>query len=763
MALGTFSQILLAAGSTISLENNPIGQRADHSRLLGTNIALWHDPSALEHASLRDLVKQWAPGLVRLPGGSWSNAYFWNGNGVRNGPDSLNAGAFQEDEWQIDYTAYQPGFRIGTSLSEPSDYHGAMDVAYQHAFATSLDAPQMVTVNAGTGRPLDAVEWLKWAQRKQYPVAYWEIGNELNGQWEHGHFLGDGRRMTGPIYAERYLDFVRALKAVSPDIKTGGPASSDLSLAFVEDLLRIAGPEVDFISFHAYPVAVDDTSLRGMLHALDALRVAVARIRAWIVQYQPARKDLIEIGVTEWHMKVNEDRYSSDLRNGLWSAAWIGTLLESGVTFANQWDLLTRGARGGHGAFYYEDREIIPKSHYWAHYIWSKLMGPQPIRCEASVPDPLVVFATRSAEALTLMLINLDPEKEATVAITPPLREIKGTHYTIHTFSEREYFWDPFRARPLWSHPPAPSSHPLENLLQHSIAPASIQVIELSLEKPSQGPSVNPLANATVDATTALRLIGPDDPPSDLPVECFLVAWSGDRNRPAQQHPLSVRLKGSGSFDGLERDLVLDGPVTAFSVVANREGPGSLIVEAGPLYASLELSVQRVQEHRHIVWTFDAPRPQWYVETSYTVEREISAKPNEWVAGCRLEAALPTPQNDTVLGLTSIPESVQKAEIGGVFGDLMSASFPHPIPPDAAISVVLQSSDNHWMPIGRLPLAKIPTGWTHFEFSIDHPRLLAAMTGLYSLRFQLESETPLTGDIYLDNIGFILRRQISAP
>ena len=47
------------------------------------------------------------------------------------------------------------------------------------------------------------------------------------------------------------------MHAIDPDIHLGGPACSDLSLSFVEELIRDGGEAVDFISLHAYPVGVN--------------------------------------------------------------------------------------------------------------------------------------------------------------------------------------------------------------------------------------------------------------------------------------------------------------------------------------------------------------------------------------------------------------------------------------------------------------------------------------------------------------------------
>ena len=151
-------------------------------------------------------------------------------------------------------------------------------------------------------------------------MRYWEVGNELNGDWELGHRLPDGSSMDGTIYAHRFVEFAKAMHAVDPDIHLGGPACSDLSLSFVEELIRDGGEAVDFISIHAYPVGVNTRKNADKFAAVSDLRKAIKRVNGWISKYQPQRIDEIEIGISEWNIKVNEDRDTTNLISALWSA-----------------------------------------------------------------------------------------------------------------------------------------------------------------------------------------------------------------------------------------------------------------------------------------------------------------------------------------------------------------------------------------------------------------------------------------------------------
>ena len=53
--------------------------------------------------------------------------------------------------------------------------------------------------------------------------------------------------------ARIYVQCADAMKAVDPTIQVGGPATERPDLAmFAERFARVAGPRLDFFSYHAY-------------------------------------------------------------------------------------------------------------------------------------------------------------------------------------------------------------------------------------------------------------------------------------------------------------------------------------------------------------------------------------------------------------------------------------------------------------------------------------------------------------------------------
>lgn len=739
--------------AVVRMEPAKAGKEIDLSHLLGTNLALWHERDHLASRSFSRYLKLWSPGLIRLPGGSWSNEYYWNGNGVRLGRDRFEKRAFKDGRWQVDYRAYAPGFRVHGIGQELAHYHGAIDVKFQHELAERYGADQMVTVNVGTGTPEMAVEWLKWTRRQDYSVPYWEIGNELNGQWEVGHFLPDGSRMTGEIYAQRFAEYARALKAVDPDIRVGGPASSDLSLAFAEELLRDAGELVDFVTFHAYPVGVQRSDIREKFKDIDLLREALATLRGWKKQYQPDRYDEIEIGVTEWNMKVNEDRDTADLINALWSAAWIGAMMEGEVTLSNQWDLLTRTAEGGHGVFFPDGNRLIPTAIYWAHYLWSRHMGNRFVPCSIEGGDHLEVFATRSEKGIHVMLVNTSPRNASRVELQVPAgMDLAGTGLTA-TLSHREYFWDPHHHRPLWSLPPTIDPVAFDSHRRVTVPAFSIQVVKI----PFAGKRFEEPPAGRAPGKPSLRLVYPESAPADLPLEIWVAAWDEKNSRPypGPVAPVSIDLDGPGGRSQLE--LELDQSVARLLVPAGDPGLLRLAAVSGSLEAVGEIRMEAVESRPRVIWTFDNPVAEWGASGTFGIGMEPSVKPNEFVAEAILDNALPGSNADVLMLLEELPEALPLEHIGGVVGEMQASPDFQCGDPGARVNVVLQSEADHWMVLGSIPLEKMRGRWEHFRFDVADSRRLKAMARLYAVRFQLQSEAPVRGEVYFDNLGFLLR------
>ena len=744
-----------AADYTLSINPDKVIEEADPHRLTSTNVSLWSRHPIIENKSFQEAIRQWAPASIRIPGGSWSNEYYWNGNGVRIGNDhgieNFDPSKQRADgTWDVDYSDYKPGFRLHGEERHLSDYHGDLDVKTQHEWIQSLGTETMVTVNVGSGTPEVAAEWVKWANLKQgYDVCQWEVGNELNGDWELGHRLPDGSSMTGEVYAKIFKDFAEAMHAVDPDIELGGPACSDLALDFVKELIRDGGDAVDFVSLHAYPVGVNTKDSAEKFAAIDDLRDAVARIDGWIEKYQPARADEIEIGVTEWNIKVNEDRDTAELISALWSALWVGTMFEEGIDFANQWDLTTYTSEGGHSAFNIDESNMTvkPKAQYWALWMWSNLMGDQLLASSLKGDDKVKSFVTRSDKGIQIMLVNTAEDDEVSVK----LKGLDINDAILHTYSSSEYFWDPHAKRPLWSLPPSKQLHRGNQI---TLPEFSVSILEVPTD--SNAADINSTKKSTNNPVLELRL--PERVPADRPIEAWVVAYNPKEKLPYLGAMNDIRLIVDGPAKLSTTSIDLTHATAHFEIIPTGAGTITVTALSGDLKDSHKIELVALKERGLVYWTFDNPIEEWKVKSTFEIGSETSIKPNEYVAASRLRGETPGRDADLLFHFEPLPrEKLPFENASGIIGQIRAAHNIRCDDPNARVNIILQSDANHWMPIGSIPLSDIIGKWKPFTLKVTDPDLQDAMAKLYGLRFQIQSEAPIHGDIYLDDLGFIFR------
>ncbi len=764
-----------AQSATLKIDAENIMHETNRRNLTGSNIALWNQPWELEDSQLHDYVRELEPAFIRIPGGSWANHYYWNGNGVRTGESDMDMSKLKDGVWEVDYSAFAPGFNVeGDERLPISDgFHGTWDVKQLHDFVETFEAKAIVTVNLGSGSPEMAAEWVRWANKKNnYNVKYWELGNELEGGWELGHILPDGSKMTGQVYAKRFLEFAKAMKAVDPTIKTGGPASSNARGAFVKELLRDAGDEVDFISFHTYPVESRFQNEQGFFAEIFKLEKAVSKFRGWINTYQPERKDEIELAITEWNSKVVEDRVTADLMNGLWCSIWIGEMFRNGISFANQWDMMTATATGGHGLFYFDqfdfeqpgvpqdemDRQFgsfdplcIPKGQYWALYLWSRYMGDRLVGSTLSGSENLYSAVTRSDDALQILFVN--PSRDVAQTVQLDSTQSLGSEAVAIQLSHHEYFWNPYTRSPQWSRRPEPVRI---SLAGHTVVVPPFSVLILQVPFVDAPLSTVAKPDSARKAGPEIELLLPVDTPEDVPVEAWVLmpdsaAYTSDET------PLLAALSVEGPATLDSTSVRVNEGAGRFFVHPSGTGKIKISATCGKKTAVATLTAMSVQARTEVLWRFEGADGLDGTQSDYVLALSDTAKPNQQTAEVRLENALPAPGKGALISFTSFPPDLPKERIGGVVFDVRTSHGFSTQNADARIEVVLQSAADHWISIGSFPLNGLQEGWKTITLPIPNHEYYESMKWLYSIRLQLAATRPVNGEIYIDDAGVILR------
>lgn len=714
--------------TTVDVSPEVVICEVDLPRLLGTNAGLWYTPRQLEALRTGERLRVWRPGLIRIPGGSWGDELVWNGHGVRQG-NSIDVSKYVDGRWQVDFSGYAPGFRAD-ARGRLSDFHGHVDVKAMHEFIRDLGGSAIVTVNAGTGTPEMAAEWVRWAKANAYPVAYWEIGNELEGEWEQGHRRPDGREMTGEIYAEIYLAFAKAMKAVDPSIKVGGPAASNDGVVLAPALLKKAAEWVDFISYHTYPANSHEGPAKLFAEA-DSVRHGMQKVRELIREHAPARADEIEIGITEWHVGIHEGARTVNEISGPWCAKWIGRMAESGVDFANVWDLFSATAQGGHGVLG-KDESLTPRGPYWALALWQQEMGGRLLRCETRRAEGVVAFATATEGGMALLLINESEESPAPVRVQISGSPVVGT-LEAHELSTSSYLWNSRTNAPVWSRPPVMRSHTLDRMGGLILPALSATVLHLNRAAP-------PMASGR---TARLGIFAPERLAADLPGDAWITLLDASGN-PVFGGEHGVMIETTGPIEVDRAMQTLHRAATRVRVRPTGVGRGEIIVRGAGLEARHGIELKRVSWRTEVLWNFAQADSVKKLQSPHTLSHREGA----------LHVALTPVEGNRLVVFNELP-ACDKSKIGGFTVKLRAEGLEAPA--EGKIGVVLQSKARQWMPLGEIPLADLTDGWSTRELKVPDPDYLDAMPDVYAVILLLQGAGDAGGALAIDDAGFLMR------
>jgi alpha-N-arabinofuranosidase len=361
--------------------------------LFGTNVEwrwnaneLWDPDRQRPDPEILRLTREMGVTLIRFPGGVYSDSYHWR-DGV--GPPS-----------ERPEVRHEPG-----SEDRSVPYFGADEAL---VFADSVGAELLITVNAGTGTPEEAADWVRYVNRDGLRVRYWEVGNEL--YIDDGSVFASSITVDPQTYASRFLEFAAAMREADPRISIGaigGENRDRYEVVSYPDwnptVLREAGHAIDFLSVHnAYaPIVLDDskpfrTVYRAMLAAPEAIARNLETLTNQIEQHAPDHAERIFIAVTEWGPFFQVDfgsryfEHTKTLGSAIFSASAFKTFLESPNTkIANFWALNDMGVLGWIASAndrFPPDPEWIPTARYHAFRLYTQHFGSRLIRTEVNSP-----------------------------------------------------------------------------------------------------------------------------------------------------------------------------------------------------------------------------------------------------------------------------------------------------------------------------------------------------------------------------------------
>ncbi len=260
-------------------------------------------------------IKQLNPAFIRWPGGNVAQDYRWLwGVGPRD----------ERVTWTNLSWKNEP---------EPGDF-GTDEFVM---FARAVGAEPSITVNV-EGRGATAAEAAAWVEYCNGPasskygamraanghaapfdVKFWEVGNEIWGDWVRGH-------SDAATYARNYNRYARAMRAVDPSIKLIAVGDNDMN--WNRTVLRAAGRNIDYLAIHHY---YGRREMRGDIANLMARPLFFESFYRRVAQLlrELGLGDRVKLAINEWGLDLPSERQYS-MESALYGARLMNVFERAG-------------------------------------------------------------------------------------------------------------------------------------------------------------------------------------------------------------------------------------------------------------------------------------------------------------------------------------------------------------------------------------------------------------------------------------------------
>ncbi|MGC8595691.1 MAG: discoidin domain-containing protein [Candidatus Kryptoniota bacterium] len=291
--------------------------------------------------------------------------------------------------------------------NSPNNSDGEMNTDEYAALLYALGAEGFITVNFNESPEL-AANWVRYCNKiKCYGIKYWEVGDEQWGTWARGH-------TTPERYAERFIQFVKAMKGVDSTIKIAANVQpSDDPEGWTCRVLKAAGEYIDMVTFSYYPLTNKNENEDSLLASIGTYKRDYARIRHALQMTLPGQK-----GDSMWIVNVGYNSISGrpgpitlSIANALWVADLLGTMAELGQKMSCYWALHNSYPPGGGDyGILSEDGKNTPSYNYYVFPIFTHLFGQTLVKATSSDSSVSIYSALNGTDTLSIIAINKDRE-----------------------------------------------------------------------------------------------------------------------------------------------------------------------------------------------------------------------------------------------------------------------------------------------------------------------------------------------------------------
>jgi hypothetical protein len=396
--------------------------------VFGNNSNLWMG-QIVTQPSLMQYIGDLSPNVIRGPGGSISDVYFWNGTAAAPAPGD------------VPDSIYTNGGTLGPTGPWYGGVYGSgtLTLPNYYSLLTSVKSQGVQTINYayaryGTGPdPVAAAAHLAadWVRYDNGRTKYWEIGNEEYGNWEAGWEINVARNqdnqpqfITGALYGQHWNVFADSMRAAA--LQTGAtiyigailystpPQPSDYQSiqTWNQGVLQNAGSSADFFIIHDYFTAYNANSTvqqilaTGMAEAPADMSFITGQISGAGVTTKP-------IALTEWNIQATGSKQNTSYIAGMHAALTLGTFVRNGFGEASRWDLANGYANGDDmGMFNVGDEPNAPlwnpRPAFYYMYYFQRFFGDRMVydTLKRSNADLVAYASTFSSGQAGAVIVN---------------------------------------------------------------------------------------------------------------------------------------------------------------------------------------------------------------------------------------------------------------------------------------------------------------------------------------------------------------------
>lgn len=390
--------------------------------ITGQNSNLWMGQYVTE-AALMNHITNLKPNVIRFPGGSISDVFFWNAQ--KNQPPA-DAPANLVDANGVSSPA---GFWYGKN-SESWTF--SVDNYYNMLQQTGNQG--LITINYGYARygtgpnPVAAAAHLAadWVRYDNGRTKYWEIGNECNGTWEAGYRIktsdnkdGQPEIVTGNLYGQHVNVFIDSMKKAAQEIgktiyigayileKQPESWQTQTDKGWNTGVLSALVGKADYYVIHSYytPYKTNATAAAILDSALSNTTRMMSYLKSTVSNIKP-------IAMDEWNIFSEGSMQQVSFVNGMAAAILLGEAVKNKYGLTARWDFANGWENGNdHGLFNAGDEPGVskwnPRPAFYYMYYFQKMMGDRLLATSQTGGVDLLPYASSfSSGEKAVMLVN---------------------------------------------------------------------------------------------------------------------------------------------------------------------------------------------------------------------------------------------------------------------------------------------------------------------------------------------------------------------